>query len=136
MVKNLPANEGDMVLIPGSGRYPGEENGTPLQSSCLENSMDSGAWRATAHGVPKSRTRLSDKQQEGLESPNGTQDSRCPLNFPRHRTNLFFTFCVLHSPLSTIPLSGTCQLYLAIPGSLITSLLSSVSLLRYPFPDD
>ena len=56
MLKSLPANEGDMVLIPGSGRYPGEENGTPLQYSCLQNSMDSGAWRAKVHGVPKSQT--------------------------------------------------------------------------------
>ena len=38
----------------------GEGNGTPLQYSCLENPMDGGAWRATVHGVVKSRTRLSD----------------------------------------------------------------------------
>ena len=46
MVKNLPANEGDLGSIPGSGRYPEEENGNPLQYSCLENSMDRGAWWA------------------------------------------------------------------------------------------
>ena len=46
--------------IPGSGRSPGEGNGNPLQYSCLENSMDGGAWWATVHGVAKSRTRLSD----------------------------------------------------------------------------
>ena len=51
MVKNLPANTGDMGSIPGLGRSPGEENGNPLQYSCLENSMDRGAWRATVHGV-------------------------------------------------------------------------------------
>ena len=49
-------NAGDMGLIPGSGRYPGEGNGYPLQYSCLENSMDRGAWRATIHGVANSRT--------------------------------------------------------------------------------
>ena len=38
----------------------GEGNGTPLQYSCLENPMDGGAWLATVHGVPKSRTQLSD----------------------------------------------------------------------------
>ena len=38
----------------------GEDNGTPLQYSCLENPMDEGAWKATVHGVAKSRTRLSD----------------------------------------------------------------------------
>ena len=53
-VKNLPANVGDMGLIPGLGRSPGEGNGNPLQYSYLENSMDRGAWRATDHGVAKS----------------------------------------------------------------------------------
>ena len=43
MVKNLPANAGDMGLISGLGRSPGEGNGNPLQYSCLENSMDRGA---------------------------------------------------------------------------------------------
>ena len=52
-VKNLPANAGDVGLIPGSGRYPGEGNGNPLQYSCLENPMDRGAWWATVHGVPE-----------------------------------------------------------------------------------
>ena len=42
--------------ISGSGRSPGEVNGYPLQYSCLQNSMDSGAWWATVHGVAKSRT--------------------------------------------------------------------------------
>ena len=51
---------GDPGSIPGSGRFPGEGNGNPLQYSCLENSMEGGAWKATAHGVAKSRTRLSD----------------------------------------------------------------------------
>ena len=50
----------DPGSIPGSGISPGEGNGNPLQYSCLENSMDGGAWRATVHGVAKSRTRLSD----------------------------------------------------------------------------
>ena len=62
LVKNLPANAGDirdMDLIPGSERFPGEGNGNPLQYSCMENSMDRGAWWATVHGEAKSRTRLS-----------------------------------------------------------------------------
>ena len=46
--------------IPGLGRSPGEGNGNLLQDYCLENPMDRGAWWATAHGVAKSRTRLSD----------------------------------------------------------------------------
>ena len=51
---------GDTGLIPGSGRSPGEGNGYPLQDSCLENSMDRGAWRATVHGVTENQTGLSD----------------------------------------------------------------------------
>ena len=46
--------------VPGSGRAPGEGNGNRLQYPCLENPMDRGAWWATVHGVPKSRTQLSD----------------------------------------------------------------------------
>ena len=47
VVKNLPANVGDVDLIPGEG------NGNPLQYSCLENPMDRGVWRATVHRVAK-----------------------------------------------------------------------------------
>ena len=50
---------GDVGLIPGLGRSPGEENGYPLQYSCLENSMERGAWEATVHRVAKSQTELS-----------------------------------------------------------------------------
>ena len=50
---------GDPGSISGSGRYPRGGNDNPLQYSCLENSMDRGAWRAAVHGVRKSRTRLS-----------------------------------------------------------------------------
>ena len=46
----------DASSVSGKGRPPGEGNGNPLQYSCLENSMDRGAWRATAHGVVKSCT--------------------------------------------------------------------------------
>ena len=59
VVKNLPANGGDESLIPASGRSPGEGNGYPFQYSCLEISMDRGAWQAPAYGVTKSRTQLS-----------------------------------------------------------------------------
>ena len=62
VVKNLPANSEDSRdrgLIPESGRFPGGGNGNLLQYSCLENSTERGAWRATVHGVPKSWTQLS-----------------------------------------------------------------------------
>ena len=54
--KESARNAGDPGLIPGLGRSPGEGNGNPLQYSCLENSMDEGAWWATVHGVTKSWT--------------------------------------------------------------------------------
>ena len=60
VVKNPPANAGDvrdMGAVPGSGRFPGIGNGNPLRYSCLENSMDSGAWWATVHSIAKSQTR-------------------------------------------------------------------------------
>ena len=53
MVKNLPANAGDIRdagSIPGSGRSPGGGNGNPHQYSCLENPMDRGDWWAIVHG--------------------------------------------------------------------------------------
>ena len=59
VVKNLPANVGDLGLIPGLGRSPGEGNGNSLQYSCIGNPKDRGAWQATVHEVTKSRTRLS-----------------------------------------------------------------------------
>ena len=59
MVKNSPANAGDVGLIAGSGRSPGGRNGNPLQYCCLENPVDRGAWQFTVHGVPKSQTQMS-----------------------------------------------------------------------------
>ena len=53
LVKNPPANAGDVGSISGLGRSPGEGTGNPLQYSCLENPMDGGAWRATVCGVAK-----------------------------------------------------------------------------------
>ena len=58
--KESACNAGDWDSIPGSGRSPEEGNGNPLQYSCLENSMDRGAWRGTVDGVTKSQTRLRD----------------------------------------------------------------------------
>ena len=52
-VKTLPVNAGDMVSVPGLGISPGERNGNALQYSFLGNSMDSGAWQATAMGLQR-----------------------------------------------------------------------------------
>ena len=57
--KESACNAGDLGLIPGLGRSPGEENGNPLQYSWLENFMDRGTWQATIHRVAKSWTWLS-----------------------------------------------------------------------------
>ena len=58
--KESACNAGDLGSVLGSGQSPGEGNGTPLQYSCLENSVDGEAWQATVHGIIKSQTRLSD----------------------------------------------------------------------------
>ena len=53
MVKNLPANAGNVGWIPGSGRSPGGGNRNPFQYSFLKNPMYRGAWQATVHGGPR-----------------------------------------------------------------------------------
>ena len=58
-VKASACSVGDLGLIPGVGRSPGEGNGNPLQYPCHKNPVDRGAWWATVHGVAESRTRLS-----------------------------------------------------------------------------
>ena len=58
-IKNPPVNTGDVFSIPGSGRYPAEGNGKPLQYSFLGNPMDRRAWQAPVHMVAKSWTQLS-----------------------------------------------------------------------------
>ena len=57
--KESACNAEDPGLIPGLGISPGKGNGTPLQYSCLENSMDRGAWQAIVHGATKSQIQLS-----------------------------------------------------------------------------
>ena len=54
--KEAACNAGDLNLIPGLVRYPGEGNGNPLQYSCLQKPMDRGAWQATVYGLAKSQT--------------------------------------------------------------------------------
>ena len=66
MVKDPPANVGDLGSIPGSGRSPGEGNGNSDQYSCLENPMNRGAWRATVHGVTKGQRHLGPTKQQQL----------------------------------------------------------------------
>ena len=103
MVKNLPANAGEVDLISGWGRSPGGGNGNPLQYSCLEHSMDRGAWWATDHGVAKSWTRLSNSTTSHAPSV------FCPG--PRMIRNTYLTsfrlWCLCAQLLSCIRLSAT-----------------------------
>ena len=62
MGKMSASNVGDLSLIPGSGRSPGEGNGDPLQCPCLENPVECGDWQATVHGVVKVGDDLVTKQ--------------------------------------------------------------------------
>ena len=68
--KESTCNTGDLGSIPGLGRSPGEGKGYPLQYSCLENSMDRGAWWATVQGIAKNQTRL--KQLSRQAGPVGS----------------------------------------------------------------
>ena len=63
VVKNPSAKAGNAGSIPGLGRSPGGGNGNPLQSACLENPMNRGAWWAAVCGVTKSWTQLSKHTQ-------------------------------------------------------------------------
>ena len=60
MVKNPPANGGDIGSVPGLGSSLGVGNGNPLQYPCLDNPIDGETWQATVHGVVKSPVGLSD----------------------------------------------------------------------------
>ena len=63
-VKNTLTNAGDMGLIPGSGRPPGERNNNPFRYSCLRYPVDSGVWWATSMESQKSQTQLRTKQRQ------------------------------------------------------------------------
>ena len=79
VAKNSPASARDVrdvSSIPGSGRSPGEGNGTPLQHACLGNPMDRGAWGATVHGVAKSWTQLKRLSTHSPPSPRVTLDHK------------------------------------------------------------
>ena len=83
LVKESACKVGDQGSIPESGRCPGEGNGNPLQYSCLDNPMDRGAWRATVHGVTKSRTRLSDSHTLGFPADTSSTEPARHRRRPR-----------------------------------------------------
>ena len=80
VVKNLPANEGDIRdsgSIPGSGRSPGGGHGNSFQYSCLDYPMDRGAWRVTVHRVAKSQTQLKQLSIKHQSSPSACSKLLC-----------------------------------------------------------
>ena len=87
MVKNLPDNAENVGSVPGTGRLPGGRNGYQLQCSCMENSMDRGAWQQnTAHSVANSWTQLSTNTHTHTHTQTHIKDTR------RHDSILFFIF--------------------------------------------
>ena len=113
-VKNLPANAnaGDgrnTSSIPASRRYPGEGHGNPLQYSCLENSMDRGAWWVTVHRVAKSQTRLKllSTQHAWTIRYKKTKTSQLPLlKKQKHRQGVGSKTRVLHMPPAFVTARG------------------------------
>ena len=105
MVKNLPANAGDIRdtdLIPGSGRSSGGGHGNPLQYSCPENPMDRRAWLATVHRVTKSQTWLKQLSTHTplKQSPSGLGLQHMNLEYIeifRPWYHIFFIFTILIS---------------------------------------
>ena len=101
VVKNLPANTGDMDSILGLGRSPGEGHGNPFQYSCLENPMDREVWKSIVHRVAKSQTQLSMRThilhrvpEVHLELMNTHKHSEGKLNFSVPNTDVLqHDFC-------------------------------------------
>ena len=108
MVKNLPAMQGDLSVIPGSGRSPREGNGNPLQCSCLENPLDRGAWRAAVHGVANSQTWQSNQTHTHTHTHTRTHLIACHWVW---FANILFRIKTLFS----LPLLGEIAQYPNIP---------------------
>ena len=86
--KESACNAGDLVLIPGSGRSPGEGNGYTLQYSCLDNSMERGTWWAIIYGVTKSQTQCSNWVTNTFFSI--SQWTRCDMTINRSSSQTFW----------------------------------------------
>ena len=99
VVKNLPANAGDSRragLHPGSGKSPGEENGNPLQYSCLDNPMDRGAWLATLHGGHKESARTESTSHPCTQTTREAQVNTMEVKItPLEMSYWTLTYCLL-----------------------------------------
>ena len=94
--KESACSAGDTGSIPGLRRYPGEGNGNPLQYSCLGNPTDRVALWATVHGVPKSRTQLSNWHTQGRGASNLLSDLLKPAKLSkRSSTDITYNCCLL-----------------------------------------
>ena len=103
--KESACGAGDPGLIHGSGRSLGEGNGSPLQYSCLENSMDRGTWWATVHGVAKSQTWLKNEHSLDVAS-HQTSQIQWVQNWAYHWSPPAQACILFHMPpLITAPLS-------------------------------
>ena len=111
VVKNPPANRGNVDSIPGLGRSPGEENGNSLQYSCLGNSMDRGAWRATVHGVVRSWTQLSDWT---IICRDSYMSERHSFHHYLHFSQRKSFFCS-SKPCLSLPMTNTCPQKMLFP---------------------
>ena len=123
VVKSLPASAGlvrDACSVPGSGRSPGGGHGKPLQSSCLENPMDKGAWQAIFHKVSKSRTHAH--AWVPVSVPAGQEQSQRPPGRPSRTTlgheppacwESFQHYYVSHQP-HPLPTPGNAHLFIRL----------------------
>ena len=82
--KEFAYNAGDLSSIPESGRSPGEGNSNPLQCSCLENSIDRGAWQATAHCVEKRQTWMATNIHTWANYSSAGKESTCSAGYTRN----------------------------------------------------
>ena len=139
MAKTLPANAGDVGLIPGPGRSLGEGNGNPLQYSCLENSMDRGAWWAVAHGVDKTERPNNSNKVDHSCRPAGTRDSRTGAAARQASLSITSSRSLL-KPMSIESVMPSSHLILRRPLLLLPSIFPSIrvfpneSVLRIRWP--
>ena len=112
--KECTCQAGDMCLIPGSERSPGEGNGNPLQYSCLGNSRDRGAWRATVHEVSKEsdttqRLNNNSNSEEGVQTGAQIQREKTDIYKPRSEASDETTLLTPSSPQNWREINVSCH---------------------------